>query len=310
MRIVAQQQNVQGNPGRVRENYRDKRGKRVTDEYSWEFRATKLIGEKLIARSDVKARQLLTGEYNPVTTPLTVEDGIDHMLGNVTYGHYLMSGEETKIFCFDVDFEDIAGTWVQTPDWDTMPDFGTTAEEEIWFAQNSLIYPCNPRDDWRNRAHPGRPWFKKQLREIVEELTGRIRSDLGVPTFAEYSGNKGVHIYGMTGLMSAADAREGARLILDKWGRWTIDKGKYKDTSEGWYTNYKNLSIEIYPKQDSVKPGGYGNLLRLPFGRNQKNPLDPTFVIDQTTAHDSIYPAAPEHALQIISTGNPWRKYE
>lgn len=268
------------------------------------------ILHRFVARADVKARQLLDGQYNPDKSPLTREDVLDHLSGQATYGHYMMNGDKAKLFAFDVDFRDINdGTWIQPADLEQIPmENVATPEAEAWFAQNSLIYPCNPRSSWRDRAHPGRSWFKAQLREVVEELTCRIRDDLGIPTAAAYSGNKGVHVYGFTGEMPAAEIREAARLVLASWGRFEPAGGDFlfHDRQPGWYSSKANLEIEVFPKQDVVQPGKYGNLMRLPLGKNHKNPLDPTFFIDQSSAHNTLTPASTELALQILYTGNPW----
>lgn len=269
-----------------------------------------LIFSRFIARSDVYSRQLLTGEYNPVNAPLNAIKVLEHLRAEATYGHYLLDGDQTNLFAFDIDFRDGAGNWVQEADLTQMPmEYVSDPEASQWFAQNSLIYPePDLRAAWKNRAHPGRAWFKRQMRQMVEELTCRIRDDLGLATAAAYSGNKGVHVYGFTGRIPAGEAREAASLVLQSWGKFQLKSGSnfYEDKSPGWYSNFGNFEIEVFPKQDSVKPGSYGNLMRLPLGRNHKNVSDPTFFLDQSTAHDSIYPATLAQSKVILQTGNPW----
>lgn len=268
-----------------------------------------LLATRFIARRDVKARQLLTGEYNPVRTPWQMAELIDHVAGNVTYGHYLLNQDnQTKVFAFDIDLEP-TGNWIQQADLSQLPEgWETGPHAEHWFANNSYLHQCSPREDWRNRAFPGRDWFKAQMRELAEKFTCAIRDHLDLPTFATYSGNKGIHVYAATGLIPAVEAREAAMLILASMERFQPVKGSnfYKDTSTDWHDSYSNFTIEIFPKQATVKEGGFGNLLRLPLGKNQKNPLDPTFVLDQSTAHNTITPASPELAARILETGNPW----
>ncbi|URG17489.1 hypothetical protein Mbo2_119 [Rhodococcus phage Mbo2] len=270
-----------------------------------------LLATHFIARRDVKARQLLTGEYNPDKSHWQMANLSDHLAGRATYGHYLVSQEnQTKLFAFDIDLE-VSGSWIQQADLSQLPeDWHSGPEADHWFAHNSYVHEFAPREDWKNRAHPGRPWLKQQMRELVEKFTCAVRDHLGIPTVAAYSGNKGVHVYGLTGLIPAAEAREAAKLVMATvgGGRFQIHKGNnfYKDTSVDWHDSYHNFSIEIFPKQDTVKEGGYGNLMRLPLGVNLKNPSDPTFILDQSTAHNTITPASPELAARILASGNPW----
>lgn len=282
----------------------------AVEETLKEMNFADLVFDRFVARSDVYSRQLLSGEYNPVKAPLDLDRITEHLDGRATYGHYLVNGDQTKLFAFDIDFRDGAGNWVQEADLEQMPvEFMTEPHSSTWFAQNSLLHPVpDLRAAWKDRAHPGRAWFKSQMRKMAEELTCRIRDDLGLPTVAAYSGNKGIHVYGFTGLIPAREAREAAQLVLASWGRFELSAGThfYEDRSQGWHSNFSNFEIEVFPKQDFVKPGSYGNLMRLPLGRNHKNPNDPTFILDQSTAHNSIYPASPELAEVILRTGNPW----
>jgi hypothetical protein len=61
----------------------------------------------------------------------------------------------------------------------------------------------------------------------------------------------------------------------------------------------------VFPKQDSLAGKDLGNLMRLPLGRNLKNPKDPTFFIDMTTPMGVMSPIDPVYAL---TTETPWKK--
>lgn len=284
-----------------------------------------LIAKRFIARRDAKAIQGSDGAYRPIKTPFQMSDLVDHIEGRKTYGHYLLDSEnQCKFFAFDCDLVTgdcekktrenpnpaccMAGhgNWVQQADLSQIPaDAFTGPDAEHWFANNSFIHSVRPRDAWQDRSHPGRSWFKFQMRSLAELFSSAIHRQLGIEVLCSYSGHKGFHVYGLTGLMPAAEVREAAKLILASTGRFETAKGDnfYADTSTDWHDNYSNFSIEVFPKQDTVEPGHFGNLLRLPLGRNQKS-SDPTFLLDQRGPHIDLIPHADPAAL--LTGGNPW----
>lgn len=268
-----------------------------------------VLYDTFIARTDVKAVQNPDGTYRPAKTPWTAADLADHLAGRRTYGHYLLDQQSRcKFFAFDCDLNDHDGAWVQQADLSQVPDDVFLGEHaEHYYQNNSFIHGFNPRQSWKDRSHPSRDWVKFQMRSLAEELTQAIRKHLGIPTVATYTGNKGIHVYGLTGLIPAAAAREAAKLILSSTGRFTPQRGDnfYLDTSTpDWRDSYANFTVEVFPKQDTIKPDHYGNLLRLPLGRNLKNAVDPTFVIDQRPAYTSLLPH-PDPLGALIS-GDPW----
>lgn len=271
-----------------------------------------LFAQRFIARPDVKAVQWSDGGYRPEHTPITYDDLYGHLEGRRTLGHYLINpgtaeeiaagrGSMCKFFAFDCDLEK-TGTWVQLPEPMTLADL----HDDQSLIAHTRRYECNPREDWHNRHHPGRAWFKFQMRAIADLLAGAIRQRLGVPVVCSYSGNKGIHVYGLTGLMPAAQAREAAALILASLGRFEPVGGDvfYRDTLDDWYAGFGNFMIEVFPKQSTVEPGKLGNLMRLPLGRNLKNPGDPTFFIDQRRPVTDLAPHP--DPLTLLTTGDPW----
>ena len=68
----------------------------------------------------------------------------------------------------------------------------------------------------------------------------------------------------------------------------------------------KNLTVEIFPKQASMKDKDLGNMVRLPLGRNKKNPKDPCFFIDQTLACTELKPHP--DPVHLLESGNPFDK--
>lgn len=266
-----------------------------------------LLASKFIARPDVKARQLITSDGAVIYTPDGVRDKVtkqyteyypwdrtsiyNHLTGAASYGHYLLDKDDTcKLFAFDVDLEK-TGFYV--------PDM---------FSEANKTGPieCNPREAWRDRAHPGRDFFKYQFRLIAHVLLKAVYEELAIPCAAAYSGNKGIHVYGFTGRVAADEAREGAAIVLDSLGMTEKLRGEHffafkdKDPVDG----FPNLSVEVFPKQSSLEGKDLGNLMRLPLGRNLKTP-DPTFFMDMTAPMSELKPADPVYAL---TTTNPWKR--
>lgn len=252
-----------------------------------------LIANKFIARRDVKAVQFSDGTWSPHTKsgrrdgerlPWTRADLLAHLDGRATYGHYLLGSDSTcKLFAFDVDLEK------------------AVPEKDIWQTWEDAdgnVYTMDGREAWLDRSHPGRPYMKCQFKEIAHKLLRGIYETLGIPCAAAYSGGKGIHVYGFTGLLPAPDAREGAEIVLESMGGFTPSRGVNFFTHE----RFPNLSIEVFPKQTSLDGKDLGNLMRIPLGRNLKS-KDPTFFLDMTAPMAQFSPVDPEWAL---SAPNPW----
>lgn len=306
-----------------------------------------LLAQKFIQRKDVKAVQVADGGYRPDRTPWKMGDLRAHIAGERTHGHYLCDqSSKVKLFVLDIDLEEnskdgkFAGHWVQRPllgvgeeGADQYFDESKDPKElEELFLKDHIIHPANPRVDWRDRRHPGRAWWKYELRSMADILTSRIWNDFKLPCAAAYSGYKGLHVYGFTGECDAADARALALATLEMAEQTWLPSGKFVPTKGSNFFKYQhnsgfphldqiegyhNLAIEVYPKQETMDGKDLGNLVRLPMGVNQKsatfNPktnktvFDPAFFIDQTAATVDILPHPDPVAL--LENGNPFRRY-
>jgi hypothetical protein len=243
-----------------------------------------LLAKHFIQRKDVKAVQKVLPDkviYTPDHTPWTRDALRAHLEGTQSYGHYLLDQEDNvKLFAFDIDLEKIG--WLPTDE-----DF--TAFE-----------PAAPRDVWMDRSKVNeRGFIKMQFKVLAHMLMRAIESELDIPTAAAYSGGKGIHVYGLTGSCPATDARDGAMIVLDSLGRFEAKRGSnfFMDTETDYATGFQNLSIELFPKQNSLEGKDLGNLMRLPLGKNLKNPKDPTFFIDMTSPMAVLRPTDPVKAL-------------
>lgn len=256
------------------------------------------FASKFIARTDVKAEQQKDGKWHVHTTDgkresprigWRREDLNAHIEGKRTFGHYLLSQEnKCKLFAFDVDLEK-AGRLPANP-------WPTENEVEDFIDVNDL------RAAWLNRAHPARNYMKLQFKEIAHKLLVVISKDLGLPCAAAYSGGKGIHVYAFTGLIDANEAREGSQIVLDSLGNFEPIRGE----NFVRHTDYPNLSIELFPKQNSLEGKDLGNLMRLPLGKNLKAPQEPTFFIDMIGPLAQMQPVDPITALTMET---PWTPF-
>ena len=114
-------------------------------------------------------------------------------------------------------------------------------------------------------------------------------------------------MYGFTGTLPAEEVREAAMLVLDMLDEFEPVRGKnfYEHKNDDPIHGFKtNFSIEVFPKQTSIDGGGYGNLMRLPLGKNWKNPKDPTFFLDMTGPLAEFKPHS--DPVKLLEEGNPY----
>lgn len=266
----------------------------------------RLILDAFVARDDVYARQGLDGAYMPVYQPLNEATVERHLRAEESVGHYLATTEGiTKVVALDVDLEP-SGVWMQYPEPYEYPMDLAGAELDQWMAQHVRVHAAHPRDDWRNRAHPGRAWYKEMLRTCGEYLARAMETQLGIPTLISYSGSKGIHVYGLTSGVHVSDAKAGAELALHEAGRYFGGefaplRGKNFYQIDGGPPWAQSFAVETFPKQDSMEGKKLGNLMRLPLGKHLKNPSDPTFFVDRTLAYTHLAPH-PDPAAALTGT--------
>lgn len=262
-----------------------------------------LYAKRFIQRRDVKAVQFASGAYSPDRELKTIGQHAPlgfqmshleaHLEGSRTYGHYLLDqNDQCRMFAFDLDLE-TTGAYIDLID--------------PWQSENEAhtAHTCNPRDAWLDRASPARPWLKMQMSMLARKLCSQIIKELEIPCAAAYSGSKGVHVYGFTGELPAAEVRKYANYVLGSTDDWELYKGqhffrhKLRDPEMG----YPNFSLEVFPKQDSLDGKDLGNLMRLPMGRNLKSP-DPCFFLDFSTPIGVLAPHP--DPVSLLNSGNPY----
>ncbi len=271
-----------------------------------------LISKRMIARPDVKARQFATG-YTPVrdaagnNVPWQRSDLQAHLDGSQSFGHYLVNQKnEAKLFAFDIDLEmsgllpGSADPWQEATDFVEVPDL-----RAAWHIK--VAPPGHERHDpvlWYRREYMKANFMlvAKLLAMTIQDFL-KDADGISLDVAVAYSGNKGVHVYAfMSKPEDARQVRDGAKVVLAECDFISL-KGDnfYKSADQDPIHGYPNLSIEIFPKQDSIEKQGFGNLLRLPLGKNLKYPTDPAFFLDMTEDLTVMKPTDP---LRALTPGN------
>jgi len=288
-----------------------------------------LIALKFIQRRDVKAIQFDNGDYVPdfrMKDKSRHGEGFKkshldaHLEGRETYGHYLIdANDKCRIFCLDVDLEkskydsegnveEHGGSYVKLPDMANVPPQMDPDQEELWFKENTEVVDCDPRLAWSDRRNvAARSWYKYQMKMIGSRLASVITKQMNTPCVVTYSGNKGIHVYGLMGESRSIDCHRGAMIALRKSGEWELYKGKnfYRHINQDPIMGYPSFSIETFPKQDSLAGKDLGNLLRLPLGKNLKNPKDPTFFLNLNGRMGDFAPHP--NPIQLLESGDPFQ---
>lgn len=245
------------------------------------------LGKRFIQRRDVKAIQRSDGAWNPVAEPWKMSDLLDHIEGRKTYGHYMVSPDDKcKLFAFDIDLVK-EGYWVSLQE-DALLNGGQ---------------PCNPREIWSNPNHEGWGFLTLQLRCMAEALALKILRvfDGDIPVAIAYSGNKGLHVYGFTGSVLASEARGAALEVLNAFNCFENSKGQNFFRQK--YGDYKNIEIEVFPKQDTLDGKQFGNLMALPLGIHRKTSKE-KFFVDVKCGYSILQAVDPLSAL--IAERTPW----
>lgn len=265
----------------------------------------KLLASKFIARPDVIAVQRPDGEYRPDREQkFTMDLLMQHLQGETTLGHYISTAEsKVKLFVIDIDLLKSDGSRTECPLMPLPTGYNRDTGEFIEYE------PTDLRAFWASRKPgPGRDILKQHMRSAVQRLASSIMTNLGINALAAYSGGKGVHVYGFTGLTTAERARKAALITMESCG-WALSKGNnfFRNSTpaigepESPMAGFPYFEAEVFPKQDSVDDLGehLGNLVRLPLGVNQKSPKDRPFFIDLREPLTSLVPMDPIEALTI-----------
>ncbi len=155
----------------------------------------------------------LRSGYSPVRSPLSFSIIERHLKGEYTVGIYQLNRRsEVKWAIYDVDIK-------------------------------KDIYANAKKEDLNE--------YLKVAEKIALELKAFLKA-LYLPSYLEFSGSKGYHVWlFFKNFLSARIVKRAMSLILEEF---------LKDLKT------EIVKIEIFPKQSKIEDGGLGNLVKLPFG--------------------------------------------
>ena len=187
----------------------------------------KTILHLFAGREGVFAKQWVSPEgktgYSPVKRDLRTFDIIKHLEGKLTIGVYVVRRNNTVKF---IVFDIDIGKHIS-----------------------------------REPALPGTKAYRKTL-DVALKLK-RLLGSKGIPSYIEYSGFKGMHVW----------------IFLKKSVKASIAYNFCRRILSDLEVPF-DISVEFFPKQKQVDEEGFGNLVKLPLGKHQKSGIFSRFVDD------------------------------
>lgn len=265
------------------------------------------LSTRFFQRRDVIA-VFADGHWQPRERPLKGSDLLRHLRGEVALGTYLLDRENRcRFYTIDLDLD--------KPD----PAKGITFSSyrgDIDALSDMLRRPvgapidlewveCDPRAEWKDLNSPLRPWLVTTMRMLAEGIAHRIHRMQKFPVAVVSSGGKGMHVHVYCGTRPASEARALANKSLSSWiDPETGDNLFKKQGSFQWKHTlemYAPITMEVFPKQDTINETGFGNLVRLPLGTHPTT-KQRSYFIDLAT--DPVrHPAAELDPLIALTEG-------
>ena len=202
-----------------------------------------------VHRCDVYAEQQPDGSYRPIKAPLSDNEIAEHLAGFASYGVYVIEPE-----CV----------------YDPPLGKGEPGSHK-WYDPNTVKYLVFDLDTYSPEAYE---WLVECLTVLINTLHGTTTNPRHTKKclLMENSGGKGFHAW----------------LFLEqptpafKVRRWVA-----RDFVPMWNeraSSFDGTPLEIFPKQDEVKEGKFGNLVKLPLGVHAKSGKHSDFVPEQDWA--------------------------
>jgi len=138
---------------------------------------------------------------------------------------------------------------------------------------NMLVLDLDVKKEWLP-SYENISGERRRIKSLIKTAAiGLIElcQAVGLQPLVEYSGNKGLHFW----IISSEPFPARYWRIL---GQWLVGKSA---------SRCQELSWEVFPKQDMIKDGGLGNLVKLPLGVHQKTGRRSFFL-----ENESLKPAA------------------
>lgn len=179
-------------------------------------------------------------------------------------------------------------------------------EEHLGGLRSLGSYSIDPTDDTVGFAVFDLDTYDEKALEFLCKRVEGLCHDSGIGRvhyapclLLESSGGKGYHIWlFFDAPVPARDVRAWAAVVKEAYDehRRPVDRGESDDCGEWPF-------LEIFPKQDTVPEGGFGNLVKLPLGVHAKSGRRSEVILNQGWANSvdsvqrfpsSLVPIAPE----------------
>jgi len=185
--------------------------------------STDIFKKLFVHRDDVYAIQQTKGSYIPVKEPID-EDIIEaHLTGRQTIGLYQVKPEENTIKWACLDID---------------------LTKSVWSSESFNI------EDWKD----------KLLEQA--EISKKLLSNKGIPSYIEFSGNKGYHVW----------------VFFENPVPSSIIKSGFESIFSNMRPTANGIEWEIFPKQTQVNKGSFGNLVKGPNGYHHKSKVFSEFI--------------------------------
>ena len=225
--------------------------------------AATLMGDLFIHRRDRKAiyrPDTRTGvwHWTAIEGPFTIGDFFRHLMKQYCLGAYFLDPTNTvKLLAYDLDLSKSAKYFL-IHDLEKIEEL----EAQEYEFDLDLQEPGDLEYALHREFHPAHRWARMMLLECIRKIDRAVRGELGMQTLTVITGG-GAHVLVPLPEPVRADWTRDAGLgALD-----TINDIKVLNRTFAAYGPYDEISIEIFPKQDSLSDSsGFGNLIRLPFG--------------------------------------------
>lgn len=223
--------------------------------------AATAMGELFIHRRDRKAvyRPDRSGNWHwtAIEGPFTIGDFFRHLMKEHCLGTYLLDVDDSvKFLAFDLDLSKSAQYFL-VHDIEQINEL----EEQQYNFDLDLQDPGDLEYALHNEFHPAHRWARIVLLECVRKVSRVVARELDLISLSVITGGGAHVLVPLPDPVPAEIARDAA------WG--VMNDLTVQQVSDNFYDYgaHREVSIEIFPKQNSLKgASGFGNLIRLPFG--------------------------------------------
>jgi hypothetical protein len=227
--------------------------------------AASLMGKLFVHRRDRKAvfRPDHKGvwHWTALEEPFKMGDFREHLTGEHCLGTYLLNDDSTvKFLAFDLDLAKEA-KYLEIYDVDVIEKMTNEGVDWDRYGTDLGVHVGNLEAALHDVSNPAHRWARTTLLNAIRNVNRAIQTKLQLPAMTVITGG-GAHVFvPFPEPMPAIDARSaGIEVVTDLPSVVKVN---------GQFFNYgamSEMTIEVFPKQDSMDGKTFGNLIRLPFG--------------------------------------------